>query len=190
MKQRAALRPYLHGIEERIKQEFPRMTHSMRETWFHKKGMDFKSPNIIRYADDFVILHENKAVVQRCREIISEWLSGIGLELKPEKTRLTHTLHPELSEDGKAGFDFLGHHIQQFPAGKYRSDLDSQGRILGFNTLITPSAKASKAHQEEIGRNIKKHRSSPQSALIKDLNPVIRGWTSFYTKSALQYLLC
>ena len=36
----------------------------------------------------------------------------MGLELKPEKTRLTHTLNDELSEDGKAGFDFLGHHIQ------------------------------------------------------------------------------
>ncbi|MHC5720618.1 MAG: group II intron maturase-specific domain-containing protein, partial [Nostoc sp.] len=53
----------------------------------------------------------------------------------------------------------------------------------GFNTFITPSAKASKAHIEEIGRIITKHRSSPQSALIKDLNPVVRGWTSFYSNS-------
>ncbi|WP_333419067.1 group II intron maturase-specific domain-containing protein [Microcoleus sp. MOSTC5] len=55
--------------------------------------------------------------------------------------------------------------------------------MLGFNTLITPNKKSSKAHQEEIGTIIKKHRSSPQSALIRDLNPVIRGWTSFYTNS-------
>lgn len=173
----------LHGMEERIKQEFPIMPLTGRETWFHKKGTSFRTPNVIRYADDFVILHENKAVVQRCREIIWEWLAGIGLELKPEKTRLTHTFNPELSEDGKAGFDFLGHHIQQYPAGKYRSNIDAQGKILGFNTLITPSAKASKVHQEEIGRIITKHRSSPQAALIKDLNPVIRGWTSYYLKS-------
>jgi hypothetical protein len=78
------------------------MSHAGRETWFHKKGTHFVPPNIIRYADDFVILHENKAVVQRCREIISEWLAGIGLELKPEKTRLTHTLNHELK-----GMDFL-----------------------------------------------------------------------------------
>jgi RNA-directed DNA polymerase len=44
-------------------------------------------------ADDFVILHENITVVQRCRDIISEWLKGMGLELKPEKTRLAHTLN-------------------------------------------------------------------------------------------------
>ena len=85
-----------------------------------------------------MVLHENKAVVQRCREIISEWLAVVGLELKAKKTRRTHTLYPELSEDGHAGFDFLGHHIRQFPAGKYRSDKDSHGGILGFDTLIDP----------------------------------------------------
>jgi len=173
----------LHGLEERIKQEFPRMSCTNRETWFHKKGTEFATPDFIRYADDFVILHENKAVVQRCRAITSEWLVGIGLELKPEKTRLTHTFKPELSEDGIAGFDFLGHHIQQYPAGKYRSNRNPHGTILGFNTLITPSAKASKVHIEEVGRIITKHRSSPQAALIKDLNPVIRGWSSFYSNS-------
>ncbi|MDB9329950.1 hypothetical protein PN483_05495 [Nodularia spumigena CS-591/04] len=37
----------------------------------------------MRYADDFVVLHENITVVQRCTEIISEWLKDMGLELKP-----------------------------------------------------------------------------------------------------------
>jgi RNA-directed DNA polymerase len=168
----------LHGLENRIKQ--------YAEILPGNKQDNLTNLNLIRYADDFVVLHKDKAVVQRCREIISEWLADIGLELKPEKTRLTHTLNHELSEDGKAGFDFLGHHIQHYPAGKYRSNRNGHGKILGFNTLITPSAKASKAHIEEIGRIIKKHRSSPQAALIKDLNPVIRGWTSFYTKSDAQ----
>jgi RNA-directed DNA polymerase len=165
----------LHGLEERIEQ--------YAETLPGQKRENHKALSLIRYADDFVVLHSDKAVVQRCREIISEWLKGIGLQLKPEKTRLTHTFLPELSEDGKAGFDFLGHHIQQYPAGKYRSNRNGHRKILGFNTLITPSAKASKAHIEEIGRIITKHRSSPQAALIKDLNPVIRGWTSYYSNS-------
>jgi RNA-directed DNA polymerase len=173
----------LHGIELRITEEFPELRRTSRETWFHKRGTNFFPPNLIRYADDFVVLHENKAVVQRCREIISEWLNGIGLELKPEKTRLTHTLNPELSEDGKAGFDFLGHHIQQFPTGKYRSATSPKGEKHGFTTLITPSQKSKRAHQEEIERIIIKHRSAPQAALIKNLNPVIRGWTLYYSNS-------
>ncbi len=165
----------LHGLENRLME--------YAETLPGRKRVNRENLGWVRYADDFVVFHQNKAVVQRCREIISEWLVDIGLELKPEKTRLTHTLKSVESEDGLAGFDFLGHHIQQYPAGKYRSNINAQGTILGFNTLITPSAKASKVHNEEIGRIITKHRSSPQSALIKDLNPVIRGWTSFYSKS-------
>ena len=176
----------LHGMEEMLK-EFAK-TIDLQDNRGRQQGWQNKvqSLSIIRYADDFVVLHDNKAVVQRCRELISEWLSVVGLELKPEKTRLTHTLNPEWSEDGKAGFDFLGHHIQQFPVGKYRSNTNAYGKILGFNTLITPSKKAIQAHLEEIGRLITKHRSSPQSALIKDFNPVIRGWTSFYTNSDAQ----
>ncbi|MFB2977049.1 reverse transcriptase domain-containing protein [Microseira sp. BLCC-F43] len=141
----------LHGLEEVLKQyatTLPLRYPSSGKIMSKRDRM--KSLSIIRYADDFVVLHQDIAVVTRCREIISEWLAGIDLELKPEKTRLSHTLNPEWSEDGFAGFDFLGHHIQQHPVGKYRSDRDSKGRILGFDTLITPSKKASKAHQEEI----------------------------------------
>jgi RNA-directed DNA polymerase len=176
----------LHGLELLIKEEFPYMSHSGKNTWFHKKGENFLTPTIIRYADDFVVLHEDKTVVQRCREIISEWLYGIGLELKPEKTRLTHTLHPELSEDGKAGFDFLGHHIQQYPAGKYRCSKTSLGKNLGFVTLITPTKKASKVHQEKVKSIILKHRSSAQVGLIDELNPVIRGWANYYSNSDIK----
>ena len=176
----------LHGLEQLILKEFPRMSMTHRETWFHKKGTGFCPPSIIRYADDFVVMHEDKAVVQRCRELISEWLYGIGLELKPEKTRLTHTFNNELSEDNIAGFDFLGHHIQQYPAGKYRSYKNSYGSDLGFRTLITASKKASKVHQEKIKSIILKHRSSPQSVLINVLNPVIRGWTNYYANSDIK----
>ena len=140
----------------------------------------------IRYADDFVILHEDKQVVQKCQKITSDWLNDIGLELKPEKTRLTHTLLPEKSEDGEAGFDFLGFHIQQFPAGKYVSARNSRNHVLGFNTFITPSKEACKSHQQQIGKIIKKHNSSSQAALITNLNPVIRGWCNYYSLSDAQ----
>jgi len=91
---------------------------------------------------DFVVLNESIAVIKRCEEIIKDWLKGIGLELKPEKTRIAHTLHPHLSEDGQPGFDFLGHHIQQMRVGKYRDNKNSHGKSLGFITLITPSKTA------------------------------------------------
>ena len=135
----------LHGMENRIKQAFPKMTHTMRETWYHKKGTDFKSPQLIRYADDFVILHDDITVVQGCREIISEWLKDMGLELKSSKTRLAHTLIRHKQEE--PGFDFLGFTVRQFVVGKYHSKH-------GFKTIITPSKKKQKVHYDQIANVI------------------------------------
>ena len=162
----------LHGLETTVKDYVESLT---------LKGLSKKekrrSVNVVRYADDFLVMHKDKAVVEECKEIISQWLANIGLELKPAKTRLTHTLDPNKSEDNQAGFDFLGHHIQQFPCGKYRSNENNHGAKLGFNTLITPSNKAVQAHQKAITQTIKRHRLSPQEALIKDLNPLAKTLT-------------
>jgi RNA-directed DNA polymerase len=157
----------LHGMEERIKQ--------YADTFPRKSGLgkrdNRRSLSLIRYADDFVILHENLTVVQRCKEIISEGLQGMGLELKPSKTRLAHTLIQY--EQEKPGFDFLGFTIQQFPVGKYHSKQ-------GFKTIITPSKQKQKVHYEQIARVIEAHKAAPQAALISRLNPIIRGWANYY----------
>lgn len=153
----------LHGMEERIKQYTATLKGNKRD--------NRRSLSLIRYADDFVILHENLTVVQRCQEIISEWLKGMGLELKPSKTRLAHTLTKY--EQEKPGFDFLGFTIQQFPVGKYHSKQ-------GFKTIITPSKQKQKVHYDKIARVIEAHKAAPQAALISHLNPIIRGWANYY----------
>jgi RNA-directed DNA polymerase len=149
----------LHGMESRIKQVN-------------------KTACLIRYADDFVILHHDISVVQRCQQVITEWLNGMGLELKPSKTRLAHTLNR--CDNEQPGFDFLGFTIRQFPVGKYQSGTDKWGNKLGFKTIIKPSKKNIKLHAESLRRIIKAHKSAPQGALIKRLNPVIRGWANNY----------
>ncbi|MEH2041446.1 group II intron reverse transcriptase/maturase [Nostoc sp.] len=162
----------LHGMEERINKAFPEMSQTMRETWYHKKGTKFRSPQVIRYADDFVILHKDITVVQRCREIISEWLIDMGLELKPSKTRLTHTLNEHGSE--KPGFNFLGFNVRQWKVSKYDSKQ-------GFKTIITPSKEKQKIHYDRVASIIDDHKAAPQVALISRLNPVITGWSNYYS---------
>ena len=169
----------LHGMEERIKLEFPYMVPKSRETWFHKRGENFFSPNLIRYADDFVILHEDITVVQGCQKIISDWLKDMGLELKPSKTRLAHTNNSV--ENEKPGFNFLGFNIRQFSVGKYHSGRNTQKQLLGFKTIITPSKEKVKVHYDKIADVISRHKAAPQSALIKHLNPIIRGWANYYS---------
>jgi RNA-directed DNA polymerase len=157
----------LHGMENRIKQ----YADTLPTRSGHGKRDNRRNLSLIRYADDFVILHEDVTVVQRCREIISEWLRGMGLELKPSKTRLAHTLNPY--EQEKPGFDFLGFTIQQFPVGKYHSKQ-------GFKTIITPSKQKQKVHYDQIASVIEAHKAAPQAALISRLNPIIRGWANYY----------
>ena len=55
----------------------------------------------------------------------------MGLELKPIKTRITHTL---TVPEGAPGFDFLGFHIRQYPVGKSKSGKNGHGRMHGFKT--------------------------------------------------------
>jgi RNA-directed DNA polymerase len=164
----------LHGMETEVRKSF----HSNQNT---KHELNF-----IRYADDFVVLHKDKKVILRCKEVIKTWLNDIGLELKPEKTRLTHTLEKELSEDGKAGFDFLGFHIQQHKAGKHRCSKNSHKQLSGYVTLITPTKEKCKKHQEKIGDELRKLRNAPQGVVIKKLNPIIRGWANYYQYSDIK----
>ncbi len=128
-------------------------------------------PSIIRYADDFVILHESEEHITFLRQKADEWLKIMGLELKPSKTQMRHT---------SEGFDFLGFNVRQYPVGAYRAAKNPQGKILGFKTIIKPTKEAVKRHLDKIGQIIDKHHNAPQEALISRLNPVIRGWCNYY----------
>ncbi|MEG4535554.1 group II intron reverse transcriptase/maturase [Microcoleus sp. D2_18a_D3] len=169
----------LHGMENRIKQYVA--TLPCRPGY--GKKVNQMSLSLIRYADDFVIIHEDLAIVQKCQEIIAEWLSDIGLELKPSKTRISHTL---TEYSGNIGFDFLGFNIRQHPVGKYQTGKSTNKEPLGFKTIITPSKKSVKGHCKKIATIIKEHSAAPQAALIARLNPVIRGWGNYFSTVASQ----
>jgi RNA-directed DNA polymerase len=161
----------LHGLETTIRAAFPGNSHG-RHPW---------KPIVVRYADDFVILHEDLAVIERAQQVASAWLAGMGLELKPSKTRIGHTLH---RHDGQRGFDFLGFVVRQFPVGKTHSGkiADRSGvRLLGFKTIIAPSDKALNTHLREIGEIIRANQAAPQALLIERLNPIIRGWSRYFS---------
>ncbi|MBC6477373.1 MAG: group II intron reverse transcriptase/maturase [Hormoscilla sp. GM7CHS1pb] len=119
----------LHGMEAEVRKIVPANIIKQKEL------------GVVRYADDFVVMHKDREVVEQAKEVISEWLTGIGLELKPEKTRMAHTL-----EGKKAGFDFLGFNVRQYKVGKHRSGKTGKG----FKTLIKPSDKTIKTHKEKL----------------------------------------
>ncbi|MEM9541389.1 MAG: group II intron reverse transcriptase/maturase [Cyanobacteria bacterium P01_E01_bin.42] len=169
----------LHGLEELVKDYV--------EKTIPEKGIGKvsrrRAVNIIRYADDFVILHKNQRVIEGCQQVVQEWLDNMGLELKPSKTRLAHTLNQ--LEDEKPGFDFLGFNIRQFKVGKHHSGRNRE-QILGFKTIIKPSKEKVKLHLNRLAQVIKKHKAVSQTALIDHLNPIIRGWCNYYSTAVSQ----
>ncbi|NET85801.1 MAG: group II intron reverse transcriptase/maturase [Moorea sp. SIO1F2] len=147
----------LHGME----QEVWNYANSIKgKKTYYKKGLA-----LIRYADDFVILHPDQKVVEEYQEVINTWLQDMGLELKPSKTQITHTFD---------GFDFIGFNIRQYKTGKNHSKR-------GFKTIIKPSKEKVLEHYGQLSQVINRHKAAPQKALISQLKPIIRGWCNYYS---------
>ena len=177
----------LHGMETKLVASFKK--------WSRVKSINGKSystpnsPAVIRYADDFVVMHSDLEVILKSKEIVSEWLAGLGLELKPSKTRITHSL---TAYEGNVGIDFLGFNLRQYKAGKSKSNKTTgrlsegtkeHGRSLGFMSRSKPSKEAKKRHYRTLCEVIDRHRASRQKLLIQNLNPMIRGWSNYYFTS-------
>ncbi|MBC6475140.1 MAG: group II intron reverse transcriptase/maturase [Hormoscilla sp. GM102CHS1] len=152
----------LHGLEKEVM--------SLARTKREKEKL-----TIVRYADDFVIMHDDRSMIERAQGVVEQWLMGIGLRLKAEKTKISHTLEGE-----DPGFDFLGFNIRQYKVGKHRSGKLTNGTPLGFKTLIKPSKKSIENHKEQLSQIVRRHKSAPQTTLITKLNPVIRGWCNYF----------
>jgi RNA-directed DNA polymerase len=143
----------------------------------HCRPLTKIEPRMVRYADDFVILHKDKAIIEECQQFTTGWLKQMGLEPKASKTRVVHTLE---SADHEPGFDFLGFNIRQYRAGKTRSAMGCDGKLLGFNTHIKPSKASVQRHTEKLREIVRKHRSVEQELLIKLLAPKIVGWCNYF----------
>lgn len=155
----------LHGLETAIVSSFPRRN----------------PPLVVRYADDFVVLHSERRIVEECAVIAQDWLKPMGLELKTSKTRMAHTL---AEVDGQTGFDFLGFNIRQYKVGRTKSGKNAYGKLLGFKTIIKPSSKAIRKHVHSLRLTIDNHNGAGQAQLIAALNRTIRGWARYYSAVA------
>jgi len=112
--------------------------------------------NLVRYADDFIITGATKEVLEdEVRPLVEQFLRDRGLQLSQEKTRVTHI---------EEGFDFLGQNLRKF----------------GGKLLIQPSKKNTHTFLEKARKLIRQCRGFSQADLIRQLNPVIRGWVNYH----------
>ena len=111
---------------------------------------------LVRYADDFVVMCRSREEAQRALARVQTWVGENGLTLHPEKTRLV-----DLAEPG--GFDFLGYHFERgrrWPRRKAMNQLREKIRTL------TP--RTSGVSLEET---------------VAHLNEVLRGWFGYFQHS-------
>lgn len=143
--------------------------HVLDETW-HRTCSHLGE--LVRYADDFVIVCRTKAKLREARRRVDSILAWLKLELHPDKTRAV-----DLSW-GKQGFDFLGCHLRKRMSGP----IWERERRRVYFLQRHPSARAMKQVRAKVhaltGRRwnwVKDIRE-----LIARLNPILRGWGNYF----------
>jgi RNA-directed DNA polymerase len=126
---------------------------------------------LVRYADDGVVLCRSAAQARAALEAAGEILAGLGLELHPGKSKVVDL------RQGREGLDFLGCHFRARMSGK----LWEQQRIVRYYLHRWPSQQAMKRLRAKVrdrtGRNC---AGADIRVVIADLNPVLRGWGSYF----------
>jgi RNA-directed DNA polymerase len=153
----------MHGLQEKLDEYLNRLGgHTLN----NRKTLCY-----VRYADDFVIMHPDKDVLRKLKEVTQRFLEPIGLELHPIKTQIVHTY--QVLDGLPPGFSFLGFDVVQKKKWTRMRKATTKQK---FITLITPSKESVKRHMLKIREIIRRYRGASQIRLIQKLNPIIRGW--------------
>ncbi len=115
-------------------------------------SMAGRNIEMVRYADDFVILCRSAADAREALELVQQWTANAGLTLHPDKTRIV--------DANLEGFDFLGYHFER---GK-RWPRDKS--VKKFRDAIR--AKTPRKHGHSLG------------VIIANVNWTTRGWFEYF----------
>jgi RNA-directed DNA polymerase len=112
--------------------------------------------NFVRYADDFIVTGATREILeQKVKPAVTAFLQQRGLELSEQKTVITHI---------QDGFNFLGHTVRKY----------------GDKLLIKPAKRNIQDLQAKISQIIQSALGLSQEALIRKLNPPLRGWANYF----------
>ncbi|MER6503588.1 group II intron reverse transcriptase/maturase [Streptomyces sp. NPDC001455] len=114
------------------------------------------APVLVRYADDLVAMCHSRAAAEQVKARLAEWLAPRGLVFNEDKTRIVHA---------ETGFDFLGFNVRRYRSGKL---------------LIKPSKAAVRRIRARLREEIRALRGAETLALLRAVNPIVRGWAAYY----------
>lgn len=151
----------LHGLENHLSDFVAKLPIKPHEGANRGSATKRKALAIIRYADDFVLIHRNKEILDLCIIETKEWLKTVGLEISEEKSAL---------RDGRNGFEFLGFQIIQVRKVK----------VGNYKVKIIPSRKSQTNLMLKVRKIVQEHRSVSSYTLIEMLRPTILGWGNYF----------
>ena len=111
---------------------------------------------MVRYADDFVILCRSEREAQAALGMVREWVKEAGLTLHPEKTRVVNAREP-------GGFDFLGYHFER--------------------GMKWPREKSLKKLRDRVREKTPRLDGRSLEAIVTDVNRTLRGWYAYFQHS-------
>jgi RNA-directed DNA polymerase len=114
---------------------------------------------MVRYADDMVVLCRSHEEAAAGLEKLKEWMAQAGLILHPDKTR---TVDMSLAD---SHFDFLG----------YRFKRSRRGRLI---RLVRP--KSLRKLRESIKPKTRRKNGRSMEAIVTDVNRTLKGWFGYF----------
>jgi RNA-directed DNA polymerase len=122
---------------------------------------------LIRYADDGVVLCRSEAQAREALWRIGVILDRLTLTLNPTKTQVVYV------GDGRQGFDFLGFHCRKVESWKHRGKRYLQ---------CWPSRRAMQRVRERIKAiTAPRHRlPEPIEPIVTEVNRMVRGWGAYF----------
>ena len=140
--------------------------HAFDRAWA-KRG----TGEVVRYADDFVVLCNSRAQAEQAQTRAAVLLGELGLTLHPDKTRVVDL------RGGKEGFDFLGCHLRARMSGK----LWEQRRIIRYYLHRWPSLRSMKRARARVKALTGRSQVGWElEAVIERLNLFLRGWGNYF----------
>jgi RNA-directed DNA polymerase len=126
---------------------------------------------LVRYADDFVVLCRSEREANAALNAAGEILGELGLKLHPDKTKVVDL------RDGREGFDFLGWHFRARVSGRLL-----QRGVRRYYLHRWPSQRSMKRIRQKIKAKTGRNRVGITDVrdLIAELNPILRGWGNYF----------
>jgi RNA-directed DNA polymerase len=126
---------------------------------------------LIRFADDFVVLCETRHQAEQAQARAAALLGELGLELHPDKTRVVDL------REGKEGFDLLGCHLRARMSGR----LWEQCGVRRYYLHRWPSQRSMKRARARVKALTGRNRVGMElEDVIYDLNLFLRGWGNYF----------